>query len=294
MRDNLSLALDVLQLRDHKTTQDELAEMKSLVEQMRATQVSSAIQDWFKAPDALINHNVASEKRHSGTGTWFVKGPVFHNWINQANSFLWLNGFAGCGKSVLCSTAIQHAFRQRRRDANIGIAFFYLTFNDESKRDQSAMLRALLWQLAGQHSDGPSRLQRLHDSYRTEPPPAAVLREQLRECIQRFHQVYILVDALDESPRGSPRDKVLDTITTMRDWSMPGLHLLVASRDELDIRESLNTTSNQEVTLKNDEIDRDINNFIAEKLSTDPKLRNRWRPHRDRIQHALAERARGV
>ncbi len=56
---------------------------------------------------------------------------------------MWLNGFAGSGKSVLCSTAIQFALRHRRSDPNVGIAFFYFTFNDESKQDVSAMLRAL-------------------------------------------------------------------------------------------------------------------------------------------------------
>ncbi|OAL01666.1 hypothetical protein IQ06DRAFT_246464, partial [Phaeosphaeriaceae sp. SRC1lsM3a] len=292
-RDHLSLALDILQLRDHKTTQDELTEIKSLVELMRTTQISSAIQDWFKAPDALINHNAASAKRHPGTGMWFVKGPVFHNWINQANSFLWLYGFAGCGKSVLCSTAVQHAFRQRR-DASIGVAFFYFTFNDESKQDQSAMLRALLWQLASQLPDGHSRLQRLHDSYKTGPPPVAVLSEQLRECIQRFHQVYILIDALDESPRGNRRDDVLKLITTVRGWSMLGLHLLVTSRDELEIHESLDAASDEKVAMKNDSIDQDIANFISETLSSDYKLRTKWQAHRDRIQEALAERAQGV
>src|SRR5205085_11269328 len=61
---------------------------------------------------------------------------------------------SGCGKSVLCSTAIQYTFRHRRSDPDVGIAFFYFTFNDESKQDESAILRALLLQLSGQHSDG--------------------------------------------------------------------------------------------------------------------------------------------
>jgi ankyrin repeat domain-containing protein 50 len=36
IRDNLSLALEVLQLRDHKNTQDDITELKSLVEVVKS------------------------------------------------------------------------------------------------------------------------------------------------------------------------------------------------------------------------------------------------------------------
>jgi hypothetical protein len=293
IRDNLLLALDVLQLRDHQKTQDDVTELKLLPELVRASQISSTIRDWLKAPDATVNHNAACAKRYPGTGMWFVKGPIFATWLTQDNSFLWLNGFAGCGKSVLCLTAIQHTFRHKRSDPGVGIAFFYFTFNDESKQDESAMLRALLLQLSGQFSDSQTDLARLHDSYRTGIPPAIVLLAHLRYLIQKFDQVYILLDALDESPRYGQRDQVLNAIETMRKWLLPGLHLLVTSRDEPDIRESLSPAGDEEVIMKNAEINRDISDFISGQLNIDPKLR-KWRAHHDRIRQVLAEQAQGV
>jgi ankyrin repeat domain-containing protein 50 len=293
IRDNLSLALNVLQLRDHESTQDDLTELKSLVKAVRGIQISSTVRDWLKAPDATINHNAACAKRHSGTGIWFIKNSIFTTWLTRDNSFLWLNGFAGCGKSVLCSTAIQHTFRHKRSDPGVGIAFFYFTFNDESKQDESAMFRALLLQLSSQLSDSHTDLARLHDSYRTGIPPVIVLIVHLRHLIQKFDQVYILLDALDESPRYGQRDQVLNTIETMRKWLLPGLHLLVTSRDEPDIRESLSPVGDEEVIMKNTEINHDISNFISGQLNIDPKLR-KWRAHHDRIQQVLAERAQGV
>jgi hypothetical protein len=221
-----------------------------------------------------------------------VKGSIFITWLTQDNSFLWLNGFAGCGKSVLFSTVIQYIFRYKR-DQGVGIAFFYFTFNDESKRDEAAMLRALLLQLSGQLSDTNADLDRLHDSYRIGIPPAAVLITHLRHLIQKFNQVYILLDALDESPRYSQRDHVLNATETVRKWLLPGLHLLVTSRDEPDIRESLRPTGDQEVVMKNIEIDQDISDFISGQLTMDPKLR-KWQAYDDRIQKVLANRAQGV
>jgi Trm5-related predicted tRNA methylase len=105
--------------------------------------------------------------------------------------------------------------------------------------------------------------------------------------------VYILLDALDESSRYGQRDQVLNTIETMRKWLLPGLHLLVTSRDEPDIRESLSPVGDEEVIMKNTEINHDISNFISGQLNIDPKLR-KWRAYHDRIQQVLAERAQGV
>lgn len=292
IRHNLTFALDVLQLRDHKNTQDDITQLKSLLEVVRASQISATIRDWLRAPDATVNHNAACAKRHPGTGTWLVKGSIFTTWLNQDNSFLWLNGFAGCGKSVLCSTAIQYSFR-RKRDDRVGIAFFYFAFNDDSKQDESAMLRALLLQLSGQLSDSQADLTSLHALNRTGIPPPAVLIAYLQRLIQKFDQVYILLDALDESPRYSQRDRVLTVIQTMRNWLFPGLHLLVTSRDELDIREALSPMSNDEIAMRNAEINQDISNFISRQLNTDPKLQ-KWRTYHDRIQKVLAERAQGV
>ena len=294
IRDDLKLALDALQFRDNKIAQDDIAELKGLSEIMRATQISSTIRDWLKAPDATVNHYAACDKRHAGTGTWLIKSPIFTNWLARGNSFLWLNGFAGCGKSVLCSTAIQYTFRHKRSDHRIAIAFFYFTFNDDSKQSESAMIQALILQLSSQSSDSQTDLARLHKSHSTSIPPATVLLAYLQRLIQDyFGQVYILLDALDESPLHGQRDNVLKAIETMRKWHLPGLHLLVTSRDEPDIRDSLIPAVDEEVIMKNDEINSDINNFITGHLNTDSKLRKLHAYH-DRIRQVLAERAQGV
>lgn len=79
----------------------------------------------------------------------------------------------------------------------------------------------------------------------------------------------------------------------MQRWSFPGLHLLVTSRDESNIRISLNLSSNQEVKMKNGGIDEDISVFVWGRLQEDRKLQ-KWLPYSKKIQEALAKRAQGV
>ncbi|KXG46054.1 NACHT nucleoside triphosphatase [Penicillium griseofulvum] len=296
IRGTLSLALNVLQLRNHTGLEDGISELKILVEQTSTFQISATIRDWLKAPDATIDHNAACEKRHTNTGLWLVNGQEFQKWLIEPNSFLWINGFAGCGKSVLCSTAVQavrRMVRDRQHQPSIGIGFFYFSFSDESKKDCSGMLRALLLQLSAQLEEGEKDLRALYESYEPGTPPVKVLLNSLKQTISKFSVTYILIDALDESPRDDKREYVLDAVKKFRQWDLPTLHLLVTSRNELDIRYSLETPSCEDISMRNPETDMDIQNFISYELSNDPKLQ-RWKSRHDDIREQLMDKAQGV
>lgn len=115
----------------------------------------------------------------------------------------------------------------------------------------------------------------------------------LQRTVQGFRNTYILLDALDESPRYRERENLLTALLTMREWGLSGLHLLVNGRDEFDIRESLNPTCSQDLVMKNEEIDKDIADFVSYQLNIDPKLQ-KWKARHPDIQAALTERAQGV
>lgn len=289
----LGWALQNLQQNSIMDLHEEMEEMKELVSLVKATQISGNIISWLKAPDATINYNETSKKKHPGTGMWFVKGLDFTTWLTRSNSFLWLNGFAGCGKSVLCSTAIQHTLHYQRLRSRIGIAFFFFTFSDESKQSASAMLRALVLQLSAQLNDGHAILSRMYDTYPNELPTEPALLESLHQLIRGFPHVYILLDALDESPRNKHRKEVLQALADLRGWSEPGLHLIVTSRDEVDIRDELQPTHAEDISLRNEDVGRDISTFISDHLRNTRRL-HRWKSFHDRIAQGLSERADGV
>jgi hypothetical protein len=79
----------------------------------------------------------------------------------------------------------------------------------------------------------------------------------------------------------------------MRAWHLPNVHLLVTSRDYLDIRRSLNTSPECVVLMKNQGIDDDISNFVSYQLENDTKLQ-RWKARHGEIQTKITEGAQGV
>ncbi|KAJ5998783.1 hypothetical protein N7451_006593 [Penicillium sp. IBT 35674x] len=298
IQDRLSLALNVLQLKNQNQFDDRISDLGLLVERTAAIQISSAICEWLQAPDATIDHNNIYPKRHMGTGLWFIQSAHFQDWLLKRNSFLWINGFAGSGKSVLCSTAIQYMLREKHNRQNgfgvtLGVGYFYFSFNDESKQDISGMLRALLVQLSAQLEHGEQSLEQLHALYKPNTPPVDALLDCLRDTISQSSEIYLLIDALDECPRDSKRDNVLSAINTMQQWGLPGLHLLVTSRDEIDIRQSMAISGDQDISMRNVEIDKDIVNYVAYQLNNDPKLQ-KWKGRHNEIQDRLTEKAQGV
>lgn len=292
-RQNLSVALQLLQIKDHQVLQSDLEEIKHIVKTAQAHNIATGVHEWLNAPNATIDYNGACAQRHPGTGQWFVQSTTLRIWLERDNSCLWLYGFAGCGKSVLCSTAIQHVYRHVRPQRGCAIGFFFFTFRDDSKQDASAFLRALLLQLSGQIPGFELELVRLRETSNRGMPPVATLLEYLRQAILRSQHVYLLLDALDESPEEVRRADVLSAIQTMRAWSLPSLHLLVTSRDLLDIRQTLNVHGDNAIELKNDNINEDISRYVSHKVEHDPQLL-RWGTHRETIKNYLSQKAGGV
>ncbi|KAJ5605614.1 hypothetical protein N7510_008395 [Penicillium lagena] len=293
IRENLSFALNVLQFKNHNRIEDEISTVRSLLERTKSSQISITIRSWLQAPDPSVNHNAISKKHHPDTGLWFINSYQFANWLQERSSFLWLNGFAGCGKSVLCSVAIQTTFRETKHRNKVGIAFFYFSFTDDSKQDEQGMLRALLLQLSVQLQDGEKELEQLRLLSKSSTPSVEALLQTLRKFLERFQDSYILLDALDECPQDNGREGVLRAIEAIRDWSIPTTHLLVTSREQSDIRRSLNPSSNHDISMKNSGIDRDIAGFVSYQLENDPKLQ-RWKVRYSEIQTKLTQGAQGL
>ena len=296
IRENLVLALDVLQVQANQSLVYEIDGMTKDVTSIKIHQTSKELHDWLRPSDVIETHRLAYEKRYPDTGTWLFKDPNFMRWFSDANSLLWLNGFAGTGKSVLCSTVIEFVSRYQATHSNIGLAFFYFTFSDESKQNESVMMRTLCWQLSGQVENSNEEFDRLFCHRKPGLPAPMVMVDYLRRLLQKFQHVYVILDALDECPQNGARENVLEKLEAMRKWSLQGLHLFVTSRDEVNIRNSLGTSPNttfHQIKMKNAEIDKDIANFIEGRLNDDRRLQ-KWSASRGIIQKKLGKRAQGM
>jgi predicted ATPase len=106
------------------------------------------LKTWLSPPDPSTNRNAAKEKRQEGTGNWFVTSTAFLEWKFGSRQHLWLHGLAGCGKTVLTSTILDH-LHDARPDSCVCLDFFF-DFREIDKQHLANLLRSLAFQLYSQ------------------------------------------------------------------------------------------------------------------------------------------------
>jgi hypothetical protein len=245
-----------------------------------------------------VNFYKAIEQRQANTGCWFLNSEQFSRWKIDTSSFLWLYGIPGCGKTILSSTILQTLLDLRQQDIGNAVAYFYFDFTNPRKQSSELMVSSLISQLSEQSIKPPTALEALFASYgkggETHPPLHATL-EVLREMILAFPQTYFVLDALDECAN---RKSLLATLGSIVAWKIETLHLLMTSRKEKDIADSLErfVDYNATICLQSELVDPDIQTYVHRRLSDDQALK-KWRKDdiiRKEIENTISKGSHGM
>jgi hypothetical protein len=218
--------------------------------------------------------------------------------MDNERSFLWLYGIAGCGKTILTTTAIENVFEYCESKTGYAVAYFYFDFNDKDKQLHGKMIRSILKQLSAQSPETPQPLTQLYSSCEDmdRQPTMEELIDTLRQVMYVFYDVYLIIDALDEC---SELMELLDVLAQFKSWNISHLHILVSSRPERVIEEEMGyimEDNDNKMRIQSQLIHEDIRIYIRGRLDTDSSLR-RWQRRadvRNEIETTLMERADGM
>lgn len=112
------------------------------------------IRNWLSPSAPLFNWNRALDHRHPNTGSWFLRHPRYLDWKLESNSFLWLTGIPGCGKTILISSVIEDLNKIQSHN----LIYFYFDFGHSRQRTQDDMIRSLIIQLYEKRTDTRTHL----------------------------------------------------------------------------------------------------------------------------------------
>ncbi len=107
----LALQTDTLQIPGIK---EDTTEILNAFTQMKFDKEAKDLRSWLSATDPSSNLNRAREQRQTGTGLWFLHGDDFAHWKNDKESYVWLYGIPGCGKTVLRCVCFLRQIRSLR------------------------------------------------------------------------------------------------------------------------------------------------------------------------------------
>ncbi|KAJ3769352.1 hypothetical protein FB446DRAFT_812382, partial [Lentinula raphanica] len=229
-----------------------------------STDEEKKLQDWLAAPDCSINFATALNQRVVGTGQWILNNPIYLEW-EKKGSILWIQGKAGSGKTFLITSIIDN-LRNTKSISLVVYHYFDICNNIGDKSSFQGLLLSLLLQLGAHKQRIHPALKSLHESSKhglshskpTDNKLANTLERIIKDMAQQNHQIYIIIDALDECKDSF---SLLEFVTAIASFSL--VRILISSRNYQPEHLRYPTVS----LTNNIMVDNDIATFVNAKLS---------------------------
>lgn len=230
------------------------------------------------------------------TGSWLLRAPEYQWWKHGSTRCLWLYGKAGCGKTVLCSTAIEdirsYWLESSQDDGpRIGHAIFYFSFSDQRKQTYRNLQISLVAQL-GWKEPALSMLQDAFERPNGRLPDQREMQTILQTCLSSYDDVFVHLDALDECPDSS-REELLSRLQALHRQA-PNVRIVATSRDLPDIRQLMGELDAASIAIADQMIKSDIQQHVRTQISRNRKLSRLDVATRDLISDTLTRKADGM
>ncbi|GJC85751.1 putative ankyrin repeat protein L25 [Colletotrichum liriopes] len=217
---------------------------------------------------------MARARRHAGTGSWLLESAVFREWEAGKRQHLWLYGMAGCGKTVLSTTILDHL----RTSSTPTLAFFF-DFNDAGKQTLDNLLCSLAIQLYRTGGEVASKLDNLFASHNGGRPDTGALSACIESMMQTLQSVTVVLDALDECTTRGELLSWMQRLATGSNFS--NTKLIVTARPEADLQRGIPRLFSKDncVLLDKKAVDADIRSYVAHELQQRPEFVGKKMPH---------------
>lgn len=251
--------------------------------------------EWLSTVDAAECHHTARAKHEPGTGDWVLDSEDFDLWLTGTREMIWLYGIPGSGKTVHCSTIIDHV-QKICKNSEKPVSFciyYYFDFKDRRRQTFDGFIRSALAQVCQQSTIFPREVMNLYadKSKKGQDPNTATLVETFLILLKQTGKTYIILDALDEC---LAQKEVFDLILRIKESPEWSANIMVASRVEQQIQTKLQYLVTRAISLHGPQVDHDIQTLVRHVLASDPLLSNRPIHIKKEIEHAVVNGASGM
>lgn len=293
----LGLALSVMNLEVNMEVSSTSRRIVAHLQKQRSADssddMSARIITWLEPSDPTANHSSACQHHEKGTCIWLAQSKVYQDWRSGAIRHLWLYGKAGCGKTILCSQAIEDIQKQCSQDHTSKCLMFYFSFSDERKQTYRDLLVSLLVQV--DISGTPlMMLRRIYELSDQSPARVDQLQDILVAALRPQQRVYLMLDGLDESVEaGHALQQLLDGLVTLQRL-ISTVSIFVTSRLLRVIDDVMAELQAGHINVPTNAVDQDIEKYISQEMLRSPKLASLDDRTRELIKNSLAASSDGM
>ncbi|KAH9905375.1 hypothetical protein F4778DRAFT_779715 [Xylariomycetidae sp. FL2044] len=272
----------------------EIREVKSMVNgihQKLTDEERRKFCSWMEQTNPTQIHASSRDNYEPGTVEWMFRMPQWSSWIaaNSPSRSLWIHGIPGAGKTILASRLYKECQSLCSQKNRLGEECLYYYCSYRNNQDETIpALRWIISQVCRKPVYNiPEEVYHMYQQNTTAD--LETLIRALAILMAQMKTLYLFIDGVDES---RPRTQLLSLLKTIiTDARFQNLHLLVTSRDYIEIREVLAPLCST-IPMSNEEVDKDIKLFVTSELD---KKFIRWRePHKDEVAEILTNKAQGM
>ncbi|CAD6576467.1 MAG: hypothetical protein ASARMPREDX12_007895 [Alectoria sarmentosa] len=327
-RDNLSLALDLLQIDASAAALQKLdllgqqaADVSANVDflKQQSTTISASVHDiagstreTARLIDSLALYEKCKElrawlsgqfdptqkqdetwgERHPHTGQWFLQSQDFRAWLEeqpqQTPRVLNLIGKSGAGKTSLISSAIKNAQLIARDNSQVAVAYYYCSYDEGASQDPIHMVGSFISQVSAVY---PNMLEGLDVAFaRKEKPSLKDLEERLAYQTARSSlRTLLFVDAVNECKKMEPMIEAL-----LRLAQSANIRVLFTNTEESPNVTELTELEPPKATALRMSVSADIDLFIEARIQEKKNLHRLPPEMREEIKAVLNQKADGM
>ncbi|UCK58910.1 hypothetical protein AFCA_001744 [Aspergillus flavus] len=260
------------------------------------------IQTWLLG-DYVSNERYEEyvERRVEDSCEWVLARLWFLEWSSPdfpsgPAKFLWINGPAGFGKSILCAKITEYMLLT----SDTPTAHFFFS-SDFERRDPFMAMRSWLSQLMI-HTEALGFIREKWESTQGQRAARGDVLGLLRAIVSAIPECTFILDGLDECDwaKGSWPGNSDDSITSFlralrRAIAGTSTRILIVSRDEPEIRRGLSNESPYDPVFEHRIIPEDVQNDVLTycRSIVEEKLATKTDEAKDEITKKLADRCNG-
>ncbi|KAG6834423.1 hypothetical protein H0H93_009727, partial [Arthromyces matolae] len=265
------------------------------IKSIQHTALHKEVKVWLNAADYKHDYRTAHGLRYQGTCEWILKKTLYTTWESStSNSFLYVHGIPGAGKTVLSSWIIDRLQTTRDRDI---LLYHYFKDSDANKREPLSALRSFIDQLLNhlRLTNNPllTKLESdLHNASLNCGAHAAypdLWHPFLSSVVavitqpQTSHAVTFVMDAMDECQ--SPQS-LISHISSLAREHQDRIRILVTGRKSAwDMITRLGLSPLDKLEITTEDVHADIQAFVRHTISNVPRLKGR---DRDALRNGLS------